>query len=181
MTLPNVLTGIRILLVGVFYYLFQIKHIPLAAFAVYVVASLTDILDGYLARKWNQITTFGKLMDPLADKLLLVVALYCFTINHYLPWFILIFVLIKEAIMIIAAAILYKRRVVVYSKLTGKMATVVFTIAVILAFALTVDRWNTSVLRTAVVVIFGIAIGLGIIAMIQYAHSFWRDCKKVNE
>ena len=181
MTLPNVLTGIRILLVGVFYYLFQIKNLPLAAFAVYVIASLTDLLDGYLARKWKQITTFGKLMDPLADKLLLIVALYCFTIDRYLPWFILIFVLIKEAIMVVAAAILYKKHVIVYSKLTGKMATVMFTVAVILSFALTVKQWNVPAMHTIVVIMYSIAIMLGVMAVAQYAHDFWREHKKVDE
>ena len=73
-TIPNVLTIIRIILIPVFVVLFFKGH-KMAALAVFCAASLTDMLDGYLARKLNQITDFGKLFDPLADKLMVLTAM----------------------------------------------------------------------------------------------------------
>jgi CDP-diacylglycerol--glycerol-3-phosphate 3-phosphatidyltransferase len=72
--IPNFLTVIRILLVPVFiYYLFKEElFYNILAFAIFLIASITDLVDGYLARKWNQTTEFGKFLDPLADKILVI-------------------------------------------------------------------------------------------------------------
>ena len=77
MNTPNKLTLIRVILVPVFMWAF-IKGFDIAAIVVFVIAALTDQLDGHLARKNNQVTTFGKLMDPIADKVLTIAALVCF-------------------------------------------------------------------------------------------------------
>lgn len=76
MNTPNVLTLIRVIMVPVFMWAL-LSGFYLAAIIIFAVASLTDHLDGYLARKNNQVTTFGKLMDPLADKILTISALVC--------------------------------------------------------------------------------------------------------
>lgn len=81
MNTPNKLTLLRTLLVPFFIAFLLIDSIPFNyvwALLVFVVASITDALDGYLARKYNQITTFGKFLDPLADKVLVVSAIVCF-------------------------------------------------------------------------------------------------------
>ena len=80
MNIPNKLTIFRVLLIPVYMilYLTQGVAVKYAAICVFILAALTDQLDGYLARKNNQITTFGKLMDPLADKMLIMAALICF-------------------------------------------------------------------------------------------------------
>ena len=87
-TIPNVLTMIRLLLVPVFVVVyFRTSAEPkYAALAIFAAASLTDMLDGYLARKLNQITDFGKLFDPLADKLMVLTALVCQGIAGVIPW-----------------------------------------------------------------------------------------------
>ena len=80
MNLPNKLTVLRIFMIPVFLVFFFCEFIPhnyFWAFLTFVIASLTDMFDGMLARKWNQITDFGKLMDPLADKLLTIAAFVC--------------------------------------------------------------------------------------------------------
>ena len=74
-TVPNILTILRLLLVGVFLYLFLWAENYVAAVVVYCVAAVTDVVDGYIARHYNQITDFGKVMDPLADKLLVSAAM----------------------------------------------------------------------------------------------------------
>ena len=85
-TIPNVLTIIRIILIPVFVVLF-FKGYKIAALCVFCAASLTDMLDGYLARKLNQITDFGKLFDPLADKVMVVTAMVCQALIGVFPWF----------------------------------------------------------------------------------------------
>ncbi|MBQ9758018.1 MAG: CDP-diacylglycerol--glycerol-3-phosphate 3-phosphatidyltransferase [Clostridia bacterium] len=77
MNTPNKLTFIRVLLVPVFMWAF-LRGFDIAAIVIFAVAALTDQLDGHLARKNNQVTTFGKLMDPIADKVLTIAALVCF-------------------------------------------------------------------------------------------------------
>ncbi len=181
MNLPNILTGFRFILIGVFYYFFQVQANPLAGAIVYLIASITDFLDGYLARKWNQITNFGKLMDPLADKLLLIVALYCLAIDGFLPWFILIFVLAKEVTMIIAATILYKKNVVVYSKTSGKIATFLFSAAVILMVVSSIPGVDIPVLYDIAMALFYVAIVLAVCAFIQYVYSFWKNRKTLAQ
>ena len=97
-TIPNVLTMIRLALVPVFVVLFLNGH-KMASLAVFVAASLTDMLDGYLARKLNQITDFGKLFDPLADKLMVLSAMVCQGIAGVFPWSAIIIVACKELLM----------------------------------------------------------------------------------
>ena len=80
MTIPNILTCIRVALIPVFLALVY-RHDPICdwiALAVFVIACITDFVDGKLARKWNQVTNFGKFMDPVADKLLVMAALLIF-------------------------------------------------------------------------------------------------------
>ncbi len=76
MNTPNMLTLLRVIMVPVFMWAIT-SGLYIAAVAIFIIASLTDQLDGYLARKNNQVTTFGKLMDPLADKILTISALVC--------------------------------------------------------------------------------------------------------
>ena len=81
MNTPNKLTILRVLLIPVFVIVFLNEQIPyneIIAAAIFIIASLTDFFDGYLARKYNLITNFGKFLDPLADKLLVNIALICF-------------------------------------------------------------------------------------------------------
>ena len=117
-TIPNVLTMIRLILVPVFVALFLKGH-RMASLGVFVAASLTDMLDGYLARKLNQITDFGKLFDPLADKLMVLSAMVCQGIVGVFPWSAIIIVACKELFMVIGGLLMLKNDVVVYSNYVG--------------------------------------------------------------
>ena len=132
-TIPNVLTMIRLLLVPVFVVLF-LKGYKMASLGVFVAASLTDMLDGYLARKLNQITDFGKLFDPLADKLMVLSAMVCQGIVGVFPWSAIIIVACKELFMVIGGLLMLKNDVVVYSNYVGKSAQVCFILSLVLAF-----------------------------------------------
>ena len=95
MTTANKLTILRVLLIPVFLVLAYTGH-TLWALAVFVAASLTDMLDGYIARHYNQITDFGKFMDPLADKMLVMAAMCYFVEAGRMPGWVLAIVLLRE-------------------------------------------------------------------------------------
>ena len=98
------------------------------------ISGLTDILDGFIARKFNFITNFGKLIDPLADKATQIAVLTVLTIQNVIPLWILVIVLLKECIMIAGASFLYGKELVVSSKWYGKLSTVLFYIAIVSSF-----------------------------------------------
>ena len=127
---PNILTIIRFLLIPfIIFYIFSGNYI--LAFVFFTISGLTDIADGFIARKFNFVSNFGKLMDPLADKLTQITTLGSLAITNIIPVWILIIVLLKEVIMISGASFLYGKDVVVYSKWYGKLATVLFYIAIV--------------------------------------------------
>ena len=127
---PNILTIIRFLLIPfIIFYIFSGNYI--LAFVFFTISGLTDIADGFIARKFNFVSNFGKLMDQLADKLTQITTLGSLAITNIIPVWILIIVLLKEVIMISGASFLYGKDVVVYSKWYGKLATVLFYIAIV--------------------------------------------------
>lgn len=128
--LPNTLTVIRFILIPIIvFYIFTGNYI--LAFVFFTLSGLTDVADGFIARKFNFVSNFGKLMDPLADKLTQIATLTSLVITDIIPIWILIIVLSKEFIMIIGASFLYGKDVVVYSKWYGKLATVLLYIAIV--------------------------------------------------
>ena len=133
--IPNILTVIRFLIIP-----FIVINIFLGnyilAFVFFTLSGLTDIADGFIARKFNLVSNFGKLMDPLADKLTQIATLTSLVINNIIPIWILLIVLLKEFIMIVGASFLYGKDVVVYSRWYGKLATVLFYIAIVISLLL---------------------------------------------
>lgn len=158
--LPNLLTMLRLLLIGVFIWLFA-RGALIGAMAVFLLAAITDFLDGFIARKYGLITSFGKLMDPVADKLMLLTALTCLMLAGLMPLWVLIVVAVKEVLMIIGGAILLRRGVVVQAHFIGKLSTVVFIVAVVASFlhAYTAP-WDT--------VLQVVAVTLTVVAMLWY-------------
>lgn len=100
MTLPNQLTLLRILLTPVFMALFfGTGPAPLLAFVVFTVASVTDWYDGYAARKFGFVSSWGRFMDPLADKILISAGFLCFCILGYFPAWILAVIILRDAVI----------------------------------------------------------------------------------
>lgn len=136
-TVPNVLTIIRLVLIPVFVWAFfrvQPGEDRIVALIIFAAASLTDMLDGYLARKLNQITDFGKLFDPLADKLMVVTALFCQAYVGVFPLAAVVIVAAKELIMLLGGIFMLGKGVVVYSNYAGKAAMVAFILSLLLSF-----------------------------------------------
>ena len=110
---PNALTLVRILLLPVVVWRFVLGDTT-GALIVYMTAMLTDALDGIIARKTNQITALGKLLDPIADKLSLVTLLGLFVSNGEIPLWVLAIILFKEVMMVIGGGVALKHGIVVY-------------------------------------------------------------------
>jgi CDP-diacylglycerol--glycerol-3-phosphate 3-phosphatidyltransferase len=129
--IPNYLTVLRVLLIPVFIVVLMRGHnAPLAAL-IFAVASLTDALDGYLARKYDLISNFGKLMDPLADKLLVVSAFACFVERGMVPAWILIVILAREFTITGLRSVAASEGVVIAAGASGKLKTVFQMLAVL--------------------------------------------------
>ena len=135
--IPNVLTMLRIILSPVFVAVFfNTPHDrdKIAALVIFAAASITDMFDGMLARKLNQITDFGKLFDPLADKVMVVTAMVCQALIGVFPWIAIIIVGVKELIMMLGGIFMLSKNVVVYSNYVGKTAQVFFIASLLLSF-----------------------------------------------
>lgn len=132
MSIPNVLTLFRLLLIPFFGYYFYHENFIVAA-SIFIIAALTDVLDGYIARKFNMVTSWGKLADPAADKLMTVTALAVLTVLGKIPIYIIIIVVIKEALMTLGGYLIYKnKRHVVSANWYGKLSTAIFNVAIVL-------------------------------------------------
>ena len=135
--IPNVLSAIRLLLVFVFIYTFFACESLYVALLIFLVAGATDIVDGYLARRFNWVTKLGKLLDPLADKMMQVTVLTCLWMKHLIPGWIAVLYFLKECTILLLGLIVIKRRdVAVVSKWYGKLAVCIFyaTVAVSMLF-----------------------------------------------
>ena len=133
MTLPNILTCVRVLLIPVFMVLAYQNNMPcdIAALIVYVVACLTDYVDGYLARKNNQVTNFGKFMDPVADKLLVMAALLIFIEDGTIPAWAVAIILGREFIVSALRMVAASEGLVIAANMWGKAKTMITMITLI--------------------------------------------------
>jgi CDP-diacylglycerol---glycerol-3-phosphate 3-phosphatidyltransferase len=126
MNLPNLLTVGRILLSVIFVVALSIRW-PFAygsAFVLFLVASATDFLDGWLARRTNQVTDFGKLMDPLADKILVTSAMVLLAVERLLPaWFVIV-ILFREFLVTGVRMLALSQQTVIAADIWGKLKTV---------------------------------------------------------
>lgn len=132
MNIPNILTIFRLLLVPTFILLFfsGAQDSILYSLIIFFIAGFTDIMDGYIARKNNLITKFGTLMDPLADKLMLITVLTCLVIKDYIPMWVLGIIAAKDIFMILSGFILYTNDTIIPSNLFGKVTTALFYLSI---------------------------------------------------
>ena len=136
MNIPNKITISRILMIPIFvacilYYTPQQDYLRFAALAVFVLAMFSDALDGYIARRWKQLTILGAYIDPIADKLLLITAFICLSVvksfpeNYRLPAWIPILIISRDVIIILGAVViqLLTQNLKVQPSILGKLTT----------------------------------------------------------
>ena len=130
--IPNILTTLRLFMVPLFAYTLVVLKKPFWALFIFLLAGLTDVVDGIIARKFNMITKIGKVYDPLADKLMQITAVICLAYVGIIPSWIIWFILLKEGTMIIGGIFLYCNNVVIQSDWYGRGATVMFYAIIVL-------------------------------------------------
>lgn len=167
MNLPNKLTILRVIMIPFFvlallYNGGENQTLRYVAAAIFIIASLTDMLDGKIARKYNLVTNFGKFMDPLADKLLVCSALICLVELKELPAWMVIVIISREFIISGFRLVASDNGVVIAASYWGKFKTTFQMIAVVL---LIVGIPVLSMVTTAVV---WIALILTVISLVDY-------------
>lgn len=184
--LPNALTVLRFLLIPIIV-IACVQGQYILAIAVLSISGLTDILDGTIARKYNYITDFGKLMDPLADKATQISLLTTLFIKGAIPIWILAIVVLKEFCMVSGASFLYGKELVVSSKWYGKLATVLFYVAMVISLFLEqIGNTTNNIIKAigiADTIIYYLAVITTIASLIMYMKAFYIQgyLKKNNE
>jgi CDP-diacylglycerol--glycerol-3-phosphate 3-phosphatidyltransferase len=178
--LPNVLTLLRILLVPVLVavLLSDMSHGGLLAATVFALASLTDFADGYLARRRGVVTTFGKLMDPLADKLLVVAALVSLVSLHRLAAWVAMVIIARELAVTVLRMSATQAGIVMAASLFGKAKTCLQILAILLLIAVPGRPLWVSVLvyvAVAVTVLSGVDYFFGLRRMLRAAQARHAD------
>ena len=133
-TIPNLLTMVRMLLIPVFWVLMLGYDLNGWALVVFMLATATDVIDGRIARKYNLITEFGKLFDPLADKMMVLSVLITMWIRKIVPGIAVVLLAVKELFQIYSSGILYKKQIVVHSLFVGKFAQCALCLSLLLCF-----------------------------------------------
>ena len=173
--IPNILSVIRIIMTPVFIYLFfnYYEEQIYLSLCVFLLAGVTDVIDGFLARRFNWTTDLGKFLDPLADKLMQCSVLVCFMIKGFIPWWITAMFVIKELFMICGAIIVLKKiKVTVKSNWYGKFTTMIFYA---IAFAVFIFRLlELKISWIIYVVLFASALVMALISMVMYIFDTLR-------
>ena len=175
MNLPNTLTSIRMFLIIPFVMIMQIAPDGkgrFAALTIFIIASITDFLDGYIARKNHLVTNFGKFMDPLADKLLVSAAMICLVSMERLPAWMVIIIISREFAISGFRLIAADNGIVIAASWWGKFKTVSQMIMIILLIA------NLGGLFTVLENLFmWIALILTVVSLVDY---IWKNKKVLS-
>ncbi|MCR5250591.1 MAG: CDP-diacylglycerol--glycerol-3-phosphate 3-phosphatidyltransferase [Lachnospiraceae bacterium] len=166
MNLPNKLTTLRVILIPFFLFFLMTDVAGAAskwiALAIFVIASLTDFLDGYIARKYDLVSNFGKFMDPLADKLLVCSAMICFVELERMPAWIVVIIIAREFIISGFRLIAAEQGRVIAAGWWGKFKTA-FTMFMEIAMIINIEE-----LSLVTTVLMYVSLALTIISLADY-------------
>ena len=175
MNLPNKLTIFRVILIPFFVFFLLTDVLGAAgdtlALVIFIVASLTDMLDGKIARKYNLVTNFGKFMDPLADKLLVCSAMICLVDLRLLPSWIVIIIIAREFIISGFRLIAAEHQIVIAASMWGKFKTT-FQMAMIILLILNMNFdvyvAGVGIIHVLALIATYVALVLTIVSLIDY-------------
>ncbi len=179
MNLPNKLTLARVILVPIFVFFLLTDFVPFSpviALVIFIAASITDALDGHIARKNNLITNFGKFLDPLADKVLVVSALLCFVELGFISSVPVIIIVAREFMVSGLRLVTANEGVVVPAGIWGKLKTAftMVTIVVILGLLCIHPLIYTLVGIIITQILIWISTALTVISGGQYLKAYWK-------
>lgn len=169
MNLPNKLTVLRMIMIPFFAAALlweggQVQNFRYLAAGIFIVASLTDMLDGKIARKYNLVTNFGKFMDPLADKLLVCSALICLVELKELPAWMVIVIISREFIISGFRLVASDNGIVIAASYWGKFKTTFQMIMIVMLIL----NYDNDIYRICATVITYIALILTLVSLIDY-------------
>lgn len=169
MNLPNKLTILRVILIPFFVvFLLGADYIgpasPYIALVIFIVASLTDMLDGKIARKYHLITNFGKFMDPLADKLLVCSALICFVDMHRMPTWVVLIIIAREFIISGFRLVAAEGGLVIAAGIWGKYKTAITMITIIFM----IPNFGGSTVYVIEQILIYLSLILTIVSLVDY-------------
>lgn len=170
MNLPNKLTCLRMILIPVFLIFFYAPF-PAGryiALVIFIAASLTDTADGYIARKYDLVTDFGKFMDPLADKLLVCSALICLVDTQEIAGWVVIIIIAREFIISGFRLVAADNGIVIAASWWGKIKTIV-QMALIIVMLL-----NIPALRTLEIILTVAAVILTVVSLVDYIRKNYK-------
>jgi len=171
--LPTILTLSRIVLIP-FFVLSVYQH-PILGALIFSIASITDFLDGYLARRSGQITTFGIIMDPLADKFLVISALIVLVDMERLSAFITIILIVREFFVTGLRVVALSKNIVIPAEMGGKLKTTaqITSILCLILVGSIFDNLPIDLYDIGLVFVW-IALVLSVTSGVQYTISFWK-------
>ena len=167
---PNILSICRLLLIPVIV-ISVVTHNYLLAIIVFTISSLTDIVDGYIARNFDAVTNVGKLLDPLADKLTQLSMIASLVWADVISGWILAVLLTKEFIMIAGASFLYGKSVVVYSKWYGKLATVLLYLSIMVSLLFEQFNVTSEIWVNISNYLYVITLAMTVFALLMYCKA----------
>jgi CDP-diacylglycerol--glycerol-3-phosphate 3-phosphatidyltransferase len=177
LNLPNLLTLARILLIPVFVIIF-IEPTPdqsLIAAVIFAVAAVTDVLDGYIARRTGQVTKLGKLLDPIADKLLVLSALILLVNIDRVSALVAILVVARELAVTGIRAIAAGERLIIAAETTGKYKMALQVVAIVLLILEGTGLAELGNMHLAGTVTLYLSLVLAYVSGGQYVWSFWKQ------
>lgn len=169
--IPNLLTLLRIALLPAVVWRF-LNGDSKGALLFYVIAMLTDAIDGFVARMFNQITSLGKLLDPIADKLSLLTLLTLFVVDGQIHVWVLCIILAKEVMLVVGSAVAFKHGLIVHALPIGKVTTVSFILSMIARFLS---------LRETADILLGVSVVLSIVALVWYGYVVTKKLHRNEE
>lgn len=177
LNLPNFLTFVRILLIPVFVVIFlaPTPDRSLLAAVIFTVAAVTDLLDGYIARRTGQVTKLGKLLDPLADKLLVLSALILLVNIDRVSAVVALLIIARELAVTGIRAIAAGERLIIAAEVTGKYKMALQVIAIVLLILEGTGLAELGNLHLAGTATLYLSLVLGYISGGQYVWSFWKQ------
>lgn len=182
MTVPNALSFIRILLITPFVAFFimgQITGNYIPAVIVLAISGLSDLFDGMIARKFHQESEFGKILDPLGDKLTLIAVGVCliFIEPYLLP--LMIILVVKDVLMIIGGSIIVKKGIIPpKSSWYGKLSTLLFYVSVGIVVLMAVFNYHSLAITLSII---GVTAAMMIFSLVMYTVKFFRIMKELKE
>lgn len=173
LTIPNLLSVFRLLLIPVIVWLYCFEQKYAAAVGVIILSGITDVADGIIARKCNMVSDFGKILDPIADKLTQAAVIICLIFKHQLMLVIIVLFAVKEICMGLMGAVIIKKTDIVNSaKWYGKVNTVIlYLVMMILIFF----QGMPELLANVLIIICGCSI---IISFSLYTLFYWKILSK---